>query len=147
ARRHGAWLHVDAAMAGTAALCPEHRAPHDGLELAVSYTVHPHKWMLTNFDCSAFWVADRRALVDSLSILPEYLRNPASESGEVIACRDWQIQLGRRFRALKLWLVIRRFGVEGLRSMVRRHVALAGELAGWVEAASDWELAAPPRLN
>ena len=110
-RREGLWLHVDAAMAGTAALCPELRGIQDGLELADSYCFNPHKWMFTNFDCDCFWVADRSALVRTLSILPEYLRNAATESGKVIDYRDWQVPLGRRFRALKLWFVIRWYGV------------------------------------
>ncbi len=147
AAREGLWLHVDAAMAGTAALCPELRSMHDGLELAASYVTNPHKWLLTNFDCSAFWVADRRALIDALSILPEYLRNPATVSGEVIDYRDWQVPLGRRFRALKLWFVLRSFGAEGLRALIRKHVGLTEELVSWIEADPRFELAAPPRLN
>jgi aromatic-L-amino-acid decarboxylase len=106
-REAGAWLHVDAAMAGTAALCPEFRSIHNGLEFADSYVFNPHKWMLTNFDCSAFFVRDRASLTSALSIKPEYLRNQASESGSVIDYRDWQIPLGRRFGARKHWLVIR----------------------------------------
>ena len=113
-RQHGLWFHVDAAMSGTAALCPEFRYIHDGLELADSYTFNPHKWMFTNFDCNCFYVADRKSLIDTLSILPEYLRNQATESGAVFDYRDWHIPLGRRFRSLKLWLVIRHYGVEGL---------------------------------
>ena len=146
-RREGVWLHVDGAMAGTAALCPEFRHIQAGLELADSYCFNPHKWMFTNFDCDCFYVADRRALIDALSILPEYLRNQATESGAVIDYRDWQISLGRRFRALKLWFVIRHYGVEGLRFHVRRHVALAQEFARWVVASDDFELAAPAPLN
>jgi aromatic-L-amino-acid decarboxylase len=146
-RERGAWLHVDAAFAGTAALCPELAWIHDGLELADSYVFNPHKWMLTNFDCSAFWVKDRAALVSALSILPEYLRNEASESGAVIDYRDWQLQLGRRFRALKLWFVIRSYGVSGLQEIVRRHVGLAAEFASWVKAHPDFELAAPVPLS
>ena len=107
AQEHGAWLHVDAAWAGVAAVCPEHRWIHDGVEHADSYVTNPHKWLLTTFDCSAFWVRDRSALVGALSILPEYLRNPATESGAVVDYRDWHPQLGRRFRALKLWTVLR----------------------------------------
>lgn len=146
-REAGAWLHVDAAMAGTAALCPEFRWIHDGVELADSYAFNPHKWMLTNFDCDCFWVADRAALVGALSVRPEVLRNPATESGAVIDYRDWQIPLGRRFRAMKLWFVIRHYGVEGLRAQVRRHVALAQTFAGWVREDSRFELAAPAPLN
>ena len=146
-REHGVWLHVDAAMAGTAAVCPEFRHLQDGVELADSYCFNPHKWMFTNFDCDCFWVADRAALVRTLSILPEYLRNRATESGAVIDYRDWQVPLGRRFRALKLWFVIRSYGVEGLRVHVRRHVELAREFAGWVERSERFELAARPPLN
>src|SRR5581483_10394113 len=146
-RREGVWLHVDAAMSGTAALAPELRFIHDGLELAQSYAFNPHKWMLTNFDCTAFWVADRAPLIAALSILPEYLRNAASETGAVIDYRDWHVPLGRRFRALKLWLVMRWYGLAGLRAMVRKHVALAHELASRIAAEPGWELAAPVPLN
>ncbi len=146
-RDEGLWLHVDAAMCGTAAVCPEFRHIHRGLELADSYCFNPHKWMFTNFDCDCFYVADRGALIRSLSVLPEYLRNRATESGAVIDYRDWQVPLGRRFRALKLWFVIRHYGVEGLRHHVRRHVELAQRFASWVEADDRFELAAPAPLN
>ena len=146
-REESVWLHVDAAMCGTAALCPEFRYIHDGLELADSYCFNPHKWMFTNFDCDCFYVADRAALINTLSVLPEYLRNKATESGAVIDYRDWQIPLGRRFRSLKLWFVIRHYGVEGLRYHVRRHVEMAQEFASWVEADERFELAAPAPLN
>jgi aromatic-L-amino-acid decarboxylase len=146
-REEGLWLHVDAAMAGTAALCPEFRHYQAGLELADSYCFNPHKWMFTNFDSDCFYVADRAALIQTLSILPEYLRNAATEAGAVIDYRDWQVPLGRRFRALKLWFVIRHYGVEGLRYHVRRHVELAQEFARWVEEDPDFELAVPPPLN
>ena len=146
-REQGVWLHVDGAMAGTAALCPEFRPLFAGLELADSYCFNPHKWMFTNFDCDCFYVARRKDLIDALSILPEYLRNQASESGAVIDYRDWQVPLGRRFRALKLWFVIRSYGVEGLRHHVREHVALAQEFARWVRESSEFELAAPAPLN
>ncbi len=141
------WLHVDAAMSGTAALCPEFRHIQDGLELADSYCFNPHKWMFTNFDCDCFYVADRNALIRTLSILPEYLRNQATETGAVIDYRDWQIPLGRRFRSLKLWFVIRHYGVEGLQYHVRRHVELARQFAKWVQEDSRFELAAPVPLN
>jgi aromatic-L-amino-acid decarboxylase len=147
AREQGLWLHVDAAMSGTAALCPEFRWTHDGVELADSYCFNPHKWMFTNFDCDCFYVRDRGALIRALSVLPEYLRNRATESGAVIDYRDWQIPLGRRFRALKLWFVIRHYGVEGLRHHVRRHVELAQQFAQWVRADTSFELAAPAPLN
>jgi aromatic-L-amino-acid/L-tryptophan decarboxylase len=146
-REQGIWLHVDAAMSGTAALCPEFRWIHDGLELADSYCFNPHKWMFTNFDCDCFYVADRASLIKTLSVLPEYLRNKATESGAVIDYRDWHIPLGRRFRALKLWLVIRHYGVNGLRHHIRRHVELAQQFASWVDADPDFEIAAPSPLN
>ena len=142
-RREGAWLHVDAAHAGSATICPEHRGLVDGVEHADSYTFNPHKWLLTNFDCNCFWVADRAALIDALSVLPEYLRNRATESGEVIDYRDWHVPLGRRFRALKLWFVIRHYGAEGLRAHVRRSVGHADWFAAQVEASEEFELAAP----
>jgi len=146
-RDEGIWLHVDAAMSGTAALCPEFRHIHDGLEQADSYCFNPHKWMFTNFDCDCFYVADRAALIRTLSVLPEYLKNKATESGAVFDYRDWHVPLGRRFRALKLWFVIRHYGVEGLRHHVRRHVALAQEFAGRVAASRRFELAVPAPLN
>ena len=146
-RQERLWLHVDAAMAGTAAICPEFAHLLDGIGSADSLCVNPHKWMFTNFDCDCFWVADRAALIRTLSILPEYLRNAATESGAVIDYRDWHVQLGRRFRALKLWFVIRSYGVEGLRHHVRRHVELAREFARWVEESGTFELAVRPPLN
>ena len=142
-RREGIWLHVDAAHAGSATICPEHRTLIDGVELADSYTFNPHKWLLTNFDCNCFWVADRVALVAALSVLPEYLRNRATESGQVIDYRDWHVPLGRRFRALKLWFVIRHYGAEGLRAHVRASVGHAQWFADQVEASEDFELSAP----
>ena len=146
-REHGIWLHVDGAMSGTAALCPRFRYIHEGLELADSYCFNPHKWMLTNFDCDCMFVADREPLVRALSVLPEYLKNEATQSGAVIDYRDWQVPLGRRFRALKLWLVIRHYGVEGLRAHVERQVGWAQELASWVDASDDFERMAPAPLN
>ena len=118
-REYGVWLHVDAAYAGAAAVCPELRWSHAGLEYADSYCFDPHKWLLTGFDCDAFWVADRAELIEALTVLPEYLRNAATESGAVIDYRDWQVPLGRRFRALKLWFVLRWYGAEGLRAHIR----------------------------
>ena len=146
-RRHGLWLHVDAALAGSAAVCPEFRWMHDGIETADSYCFNPHKWMFTNFDCDAFFVADRAALIRTLSVLPEYLRNQATESGAVFDYRDWHVPLGRRFRALKLWFVIRHYGVEGLQRHIRRHVELAHAFAGWVRGDPDFEILAPTPLN
>ena len=146
-REFGVWFHVDGAMAGTAALCPEFRHIQDGLDLADSYAFNPHKWMFTNFDCDCLWVADRAALIRALSILPEYLKNAATAAGAVIDYRDWHVQLGRRFRALKLWFVIRHYGVEGLRANVREHVRLGQWLAEQVAADPAFELAAPAPLN
>jgi aromatic-L-amino-acid decarboxylase len=146
-RENGLWFHVDAAMSGTAALCPEFRYIQDGIELADSYTFNPHKWMFTNFDCNCFYVADRKALIDTLSILPEYLRNQATESGAVFDYRDWHIPLGRRFRSLKLWFVIRHYGVEGLRYHVRRHIEIAQQFAEWVKRDERFEIVAPAPLN
>ncbi len=146
-REQRVWLHVDAAMSGTAMLCPEFRHFQNGAELADSYNFNPHKWMFTNFDCNCFWVADRNALIQTLSILPEYLRNQATESGAVIDYRDWHIQLGRRFRSLKLWFVIRHYGVEGLQYHIREHVRLAQQFADWVRRDDRFDLAAPVPLN
>ena len=146
-REEGVWLHVDGAMAGTAALCPELRHLQRGLELADSYCFNPHKWMFTNFDCDCFFVADRAALVSTLSILPEYLKNQATQSGAVIDYRDWQIPLGRRFRALKLWFVIRSFGISGLQARVREHVAMTRQLVEWIRADDRFEIMAPVPLN
>jgi len=146
-RNHKIWFHVDAAMSGTAALCPEFRHYQQGVEYADSYCFNPHKWMFTNFDCDCFYVADRTALIKTLSILPEYLKNQATESGAVFDYRDWQIPLGRRFRSLKLWFVIRHYGVEGLQFHVRRHVALAHEFAEWVRNDERFEVVAPVPLN
>ena len=146
-RDHNVWLHVDAAMAGTAALCEEFRWIHRGLELADSYCFDCHKWMFTNFDCTCFYVADRKALTEALAITPEYLRNTASATGSVTDFRDWHVPLGRRFRALKLWCVIRSYGVDGLREMVRQHVKLAQKFLQWLQADSRFEIAAPPELN
>ena len=147
AHEFGAWLHVDAAWAGVAAVCPELRWILDGVAGADSICTNPHKWLLTTFDCDAFWVADRTALVGALSILPEYLRNSATESGAVIDYRDWQVPLGRRFRALKLWAVLRWYGAEGLQRHIRGHVALAQHAAARIGADERFELLAPHPLS
>ena len=143
-RKHGVWLHVDAAWAGTAALLPEKRWILDGAELADSLVFNPHKWMLTNFDCSAYFVRDPAALVRTFEIHPEYLKTGVD--AKVKNYRDWGIQLGRRFRALKLWFVVRSYGVEGLQAMVREHIRLAGLVKDWVEADARFELLAPVDL-
>jgi aromatic-L-amino-acid decarboxylase len=143
ARRHGMWHHVDAAFAGSAMICPELRHHQDGLELVDSYVFNPHKWMFTNFDCSVFYVADRHPLIETLSILPPYLRNEASESGAVIDYRDWHVPLGRRFRALKLWFVLRHYGAEGIRFHIREHIRLARGLESRITGHPRLEMVAP----
>jgi aromatic-L-amino-acid/L-tryptophan decarboxylase len=146
-RKHNLWLHVDAAMAGTAALCREFRYIQHGLEFADSYCFDAHKWMFTNFDCTCFYVADRETLTHSLSVTPEYLRNQATASGSVFDYRDWHVPLGRRFRALKLWFVIQHYGVEGLQALVRQHVELAQKFLSWVRDDDRFEILAPAPLN
>lgn len=146
-RRHGVWLHVDAAYAGSAAICEEFRWVVEGAELADSWGFNPHKWLLTNFDCGLFWTRDRASLLRALSITPEYLRNAASDAGAVIDYRDWQIPLGRRFRALKLWFVMRHYGLEGLRAHIRGHVRLAEHFESLVRSDDRFEIAAPRTLS
>ncbi|HZF13243.1 MAG TPA: pyridoxal-dependent decarboxylase [Thermoanaerobaculia bacterium] len=138
--QEGLFLHVDAAYAGSAAICPEHRALMAGMERADSIVVNPHKWMFTPVDCSVLFVRDPALLRSAFSLVPEYLRT--DEAG-VTNLMDLGIQLGRRFRSLKLWMVIRTFGVEGLRERIREHCALARWLAGAIEAAAGFEVAAP----
>lgn len=146
AREPKPWLHVDAAWAGAACVCPEHRAMLRGVEHADSFNFNPHKWLLTTFDCSAMWVRDRAPLLAALSITPEYLRNKASDAGAVIDYRDWQIPLGRRFRALKLWFVLRHFGAEGLRDHIRRSIALAERFEALVRSDERFEIVTPRSL-
>jgi len=146
-KRFGAWLHVDGAFAGAAAVAEEFRFVNAGLERADSYTFNPHKWLLTNFDCSVFYIADRGPMISALSIVPEYLRNTATDEGTVIDYRDWQIPLGRRFRALKLWFVIRTYGADGLADHVRGHVALAKRLGERLAAHPQYEVVAPTPLS
>ncbi len=147
ARRENCWFHIDAAMSGTAMLCPEFRHLMKGVELADSYCFNPHKWMFTNFDCDVFFVANRNELIHTFSILPEYLKNKATESGAVFDYRDWHVQLGRRFRSLKLWFVIRHYGVEGLQFHVRKHVEMARNFVEWVRNSDNFELVVEPPLN
>ncbi len=143
AEEYNLWHHIDAAYAGTAMLAPEFRHHQAGVEGVDSYTFNPHKWMMVNFDCSVLWVADRKPLIDTLSILPPYLRDGSSDDDGPIDYRDWHVPLGRRFRALKLWWVIRSYGAEGIRAVVRDHVRLAGELAERIEADDRFALFAP----
>ncbi len=140
-QKYHLWFHVDAAFAGTAALLPEMRPYFRGLELADTYVFNPHKWMFTNFDCSAYFVKDKAALLRTFEILPEYLKTKAD--AQVNNYRDWGVPLGRRFRALKLWFVIRTFGVSGLQDRIREHVRLAHSLAEKMKAAKDYEILAP----
>ena len=140
-QKHRLWLHVDAAYAGTALVLPEKREMIKGIERADTFVFNPHKWMFTNFDCTAYFVKDKEPLIRSLEILPEYLKT--REGRRVNNYRDWGIQLGRRFRALKLWFVIRSFGASGIREKVRNHIRWAQELAAEIDAAADFELLAP----
>lgn len=144
-KRHNIWFHVDAAMAGSALILPEMRWMSDGVELADTFVFNPHKWMLTNFDCSAYFVRDKEALVRTFEILPEYLKT--SEKATVNNYRDWGIPLGRRFRALKLWFVIRSYGVSGLQSLIRNHLAMAKALTQTISETPDFEILAPRSIN
>ncbi|UCG00747.1 MAG: aminotransferase class V-fold PLP-dependent enzyme [Candidatus Heimdallarchaeota archaeon] len=138
------WLHVDAALAGTAFILPEYRWMIEGIEYADTFVFNPHKWMFTNFDCSAYFIKDPEALVRTFEILPEYLKTKAEG---VKNFRDWGLQLGRRFRALKLWFVIRNFGIEGLQQKIKYHIDLAKYLNQKIEKSPDFELLAPVPLN
>lgn len=144
-RQHQVWLHVDAAYAGTAAVLPEKRWMMEGAELVDSFVFNPHKWMLTNFDCSAYYVKDPAALVRTFEIHPEYLKTGVD--AEVKNFRDWGIQLGRRFRALKLWFVVHSYGVEGLQKIIREHIRLAQMFKERVEGHPHFELMAPVPLS
>jgi aromatic-L-amino-acid/L-tryptophan decarboxylase len=144
---HRPWLHIDAAHAGAACICPEFRPMIDGVEHADSICFNPHKWLLTNFDCDCFWTRDRASLISAMSITPDYLKNQASDTGRVIDYRDWHIPLGRRFRALKLWFVIRHYGVEGLQAYIRQHIAWAAALESQIAADNRFEIVAPRTMN
>jgi aromatic-L-amino-acid decarboxylase len=144
-QKYNIWLHVDAALSGTALLLPEKRWMIDGIEYVDTFVFNPHKWMFTNFDCSAYFVKDPAALVQTFEILPEYLKT--KEGDRVNNYRDWGIPLGRRFRALKLWFVIRSFGVKGLQEKIRYHLTLTEELKEKIEKDSDFELLAPITVN
>jgi aromatic-L-amino-acid decarboxylase len=144
-KKYGLWLHVDAAYAGTALLLPELRWLIKGIEMADTFVFNPHKWMFTNFDCSAYFVRDAGALIRTFEILPEYLKT--AEGNRVNNYRDWGIQLGRRFRALKLWFVIRDFGVLGLQEKIRNHLSWAKQLAKIIQNSEEFELLAPVFLS
>jgi aromatic-L-amino-acid decarboxylase len=143
-RRHNVFLHVDAAWAGSALILPHHQALLDGIEHVDSFVFNPHKWLFTNFDCSAHFVRDPRALIRTFAINPVFLMS--REGSQVVDYRDWGVQLGRRFRALKLWFVIRTYGVTGLRRMIAQHIVLAEEAERWIVTSADFELMAPRSL-
>ena len=143
----GIWLHVDAAMAGSASICPEYRFINEGIEYADSYCFNPHKFLLTNFDCSCLYVSDRKALIKSLTINPEYLKTEVSKSETVFDFRDWQIPLGRRFRSLKLWSVIRYYGINGIQQHIRGHIESAKMLSELIMKDERFEIMAPTILN
>ncbi len=140
-RENDIWLHVDAAMAGTALILPEFQWMLDGREYIDSFVFNPHKWMFTNFDCTAYFVKDAAKLIKTFEILPEYLKTRTR--GKVNDYRDWGVPLGRRFRALKLWSVIRTYGVEGLREKIREHISYAHKLSQWILKENDFEILAP----
>jgi aromatic-L-amino-acid/L-tryptophan decarboxylase len=144
AREHGIWLHVDAAYAGVAAIVPEFRGLLDGVELADSLVVNPHKWMFVPMDLSVLFLKDESVVRRAFSLVPEYLTTPEADA---VNYMDYGLQLGRRFRALKLWFVLRHLGAEGIRAKLRGHIALAQEFAAWVRAEPDWEVLAPHPLS
>lgn len=139
--RESLWLHVDASYAGAAAIIPERRDVLAGVDRADSLVVNPHKWLFTPVDISALYTKKPEVLKRAFALVPEYLTT--AEQDEAVNLMDYGVQLGRRFRALKLWMVIRAFGVEGLAQRLREHIALAQEFAAWVDAESGWELMAP----
>lgn len=143
--REGLWLHVDAAYGGALALLPERRAEWLGLERADSFVVNPHKWLFTPMDCSVLWTRHPDVLRRAFALTPEYLRT--AEQDVALSQSEYSFQLGRRFRALKLWFVLRAFGLEGIRTRLRAHCELAREAASWIEAAADWELLAPVGMS
>lgn len=144
-QEHGMWLHVDAAYAGSAAIVPEFRYILDGCERADSLVTNPHKWLFTPFDLSVLYCRHMDLLKRAFSLVPEYLRTPEQE--KVRSGSDYGIQLGRRFRALKLWMVMRYFGHEGLAVRIREHCRLARLFAAWIDESADWELLAPVPLG
>lgn len=144
--REDMWLHIDAAYAGSAFICPEYRPILNGVELADSFNFNPHKWLLITFDCSCMWVRDSAQTVDAFNVDPLYLQH-RYQGGAIPDYRHWHIPLGRRFRSLKMWFVMRLYGQEGLRAHIRTQVALAGEFLRMVEADPRFELAAPPSMG
>ncbi|MBS3776058.1 MAG: aminotransferase class I/II-fold pyridoxal phosphate-dependent enzyme, partial [Bacteroidales bacterium] len=130
-KKHKLWLHVDAAYAGSTLILPEYQWMIKGVQEADTFVFNPHKWLFTNFDCSAYFVRDKQALVRTFQLVPEYLKTRSDE--EVNNYSDWTIPLGRRFRALKLWFVLRYYGLEGLQQKLREHIAMAGDMKQWIE--------------
>ncbi|XP_072956430.1 tyrosine decarboxylase 2 isoform X1 [Typha angustifolia] len=141
------WFHVDAAYAGSACICPEYRHYLDGVEEADSFDMNAHKWFLTNFDCSVLWVKDRNALIQSLSTNPEFLKNKASQENTIVDFKDWQIPLGRRFRSLKLWMVLRLYGLENLQNYIRKHIRLADQFEHLITSDPRFEIMAPKTFS
>ena len=146
-KKRGMWLHVDAAYGGAYACLDEMADKFEGLDDVDSFCVNCHKKLLCPFDIAALYVANRRPILDALSLQPEYLRNAHSESGAVVDFEHWQMPLGRRFRSLKLWFVMRRFGAEGMRFHVRNGTVLANYFAGLVEANPELEISVPVSLS
>ncbi|XP_019097105.1 PREDICTED: tyrosine decarboxylase 1-like [Camelina sativa] len=137
------WFHVDAAYAGSACICPEYRQYIDGVETTDSFSMSAHKWFLTNFDCSLLWVKDQDSLTEALSTNPEYLKNKASQANLVVDFKDWQIPLGRSFRSLKLWMVLRLYGSEALKNYIRNHIKLAKDFEQLVSEDPNFEIVTP----
>jgi len=144
-KKHNVWLHIDAAYAGTALLLPEYQWMIEGVDQADSFVFNPHKWMFTNFDCSAYYVKDAHTLIKTFEVLPEYLKT--STRGQVNDYRDWGIPLGRRFRALKLWFVIRSYGIQGIQDQLRKHIALNEFFSTEIARNEDFEIIGKPFLN
>jgi aromatic-L-amino-acid decarboxylase len=145
ADKYGIWLHIDAAYSGSALILPEYKHLLKGIEKADTFVMNPHKWLFTNFDCSAYYVKDKKALINTFTMMPEYLKTNYDD--KVNNYKDWGIQLGRRFRALKLWMVLRSFGVKGLQEKLRFHIELSKEFEQFVADDSDFEIAAPRNFN
>jgi len=144
-QKYGLWFHVDAAYAGSALILPEYRPLAAGVEHADSFVFNPHKWLFTNFDCSAYFVRNSETLINTFKLVPEYLKTQIPD--QVTDYSNWGIQLGRRFRALKLWFVIRSYGLQGLQEKLRNHMTIAGELKSWILQHPDFELLAPVTFN
>lgn len=138
------WLHVDAAYAGSALVLPEYRWMIEGIDGVDSFVFNPHKWMFTNFDCSAYFVRDKETLIRTFEILPEYLMTKSR--GAVNDYRDWGVPLGRRFRALKLWFVLRDYGVKGIQAKIREHISMTQKLAQMIRQEPDFQIMAPQNL-